>query len=316
MIYLFYGDFQLASSEAEEIIEELEMKNPGQFEVRKIDLEEEKIDNFLSQPVISLFGNQEVILLLHGEKLGKEEIASLFQIYQQSQEKNLIIIAKELKPQHPLIKSEFLNGFKEARKIVFNENLLRKKIQAEFKKQGKQVSEKLSHALINLYGSNFSLIQQEIKKIALYFANQNKISTQELKLLLSESAEDLNLKLFKALAQKNKQQALKILSKTVVYPSEVPAFLSRILSRLRLWLKVKAFTVEGVTDYKAIAKELDLNPFYIRHLISESNNFTFQELEKVLFEGLKLDYLIKTGKIGPSAVPVIFLEKIFQLSKA
>ncbi len=315
MIYLFYGDLDLANFEAEEIIEKFEKKNPGQFEIRKINLEEEKIDNFLSQPVIPFFENREVILLFQGEKLNKKEIENLIQIYQQSKEKHLIILAEELKSQHPLLKPEFLKGFKEVKKIVFNENLLRKKIQAEFGKQGKQVSDKLSQALINLYGSNFSLIKQEIKKIALYFANQNKISSQELKLLLSEGTEDLNFKLFKALAKKDKQQVLRVLSKTVFHPSEVPAFLSRILSRLRLWLKVKAFAVEGVNNYQIIAKKLNLNPFYIRHLINESSNFSFQELEKALFEGLRLDYLIKTGKMGPSVVPVIFLEKIFQLSK-
>lgn len=315
MIYFFYGDFDLASSKTEEIIEEFKKKNPGQLEVRKIDLEEEKIDDFISQPGFSLFSNQEVVLLLHGEKLKKEQIAKLASIYQQSKEKNLIILAKEIKPQHPLLKPEFLKACKETRKMVFNEELLRKKIQAEFTKQGKQVSEKLAQALINLYGNNFSLIKQEIKKIALYFANKSKISSDELKLLLSESTEDLNLKLFKALADKDRKKALQLLSKMVIHSSEVPLFLSRILNRLRLWLKVKAFITEGITDYRTIAKELELNPFYTRHLINEAKNFSLLELEKSVLEGLRLDYFLKSGKIVPKAVPVIFLEKFFQASK-
>ncbi len=313
MIYLFYGDFSLVNFEAEDKIEELQKANPGQFEIRKVDLEKEKINTFLSQPTISFFGNLEINVVYHGENLSRELITNLIQNYKESDERHLIILAGELKPPHPLLKPEFLKNCKEARKIVFNENWLRKKIQAEFRKHGKEVSNKLLEVLINLYGSNLNLIKQEAKKIALYFARHNKISSQELKLLLSESTENLTLKLFKALSQKDKKQVLKLLAKMFTYPSEAPIFISQVLSRLRLWLKVRVFTVEGVTDYKTIAKKLNLNPYYIRHLINESNNFSCQELEKALLEGLKLDYLLKTGKIEQSAAPIILLEKIFQL---
>lgn len=314
MIYFFYGDPDLVSLKAQEVIEKFKKESPDKFEVQKINLKEEKIDNFLRQPGISLFGNQEVVLINNGEKLNKEEVATLSQIYQHSKEKHLIILARELKAPHPLLKPGFLKGCKEVEKIAFTEELLRKRIREEFSKQGKQASEKLIQVLIDLYGNNFSLIRQEIQKISLYFVNKNKINSQELRVLLSESAEELNFKFFKAIAQKDKKKAFRLLSQLVTHPSEAPVFLSQFLSRLRMWLKIKAFLVEGIIDPSLIAKRLNLNPYYTRHLLNESYSFSLLELEKALLEGLRLDYLLKTGKIAPFVVPAIFLVKLFKPS--
>ncbi len=315
MIYLLYGDPDLVSSEVHSLVEELKKESSERVEIQKVDLEEEKIDTYLSRPTISLFGNREALLVLKGERLNKKEMESLVSVYQTSKEKYLIITAGELKKSHPLLEPEFLKGCQEVRKIIFTEELLKKKIRKEFKKQGKEASEKLIQVLIDLYGSNFPLIQQEIQKISLYFSNTTRISGKELKILLSENVEDLSLKFFKAVAQKDKKKAFRLLSRLINHPSEVSVFLARFLSRLRLWLKVKAFSLEGIIDPALIARKLNLNPYYVLHLLNETYNFSFLELEQALLEGLRLDYLLKSGKIAPSVLPAIFLEKFFQSSR-
>lgn len=183
---------------------------------------------------------------------------------------------------------------------------LKKWIKKQVSQQGLQIENSGINLLINIYGNNLWLLKNELDKlIAWQFKSegQQKISQHDVENIALPKIEQNIWRLVDALGQKNKTQALKILSDQFKNEVNISEIITILAHQYRTILRIKSYIeTNQVLNHHQLAKKLSLHPFVCQKGLTQEKNYTLEELKKIYQQLLKIDILRKTKKIDSKAL--------------
>lgn len=158
------------------------------------------------------------------------------------------------------------------------------------------ISSKARSTLIDFVGSDLWCLSNEIKKLVSY--TKDRITVEDVKLLVKPKLEIDIFETIDAFALKNKRKALDLV-RDHLEKGDSPLYILHMINyQLRNLLVVKQLTQQG-KSFSAIKKETELHPFVVKKTLSQSRNFSLEEIKKIYRQLFKVDLNIKTGKVEP-----------------
>jgi len=300
MIILLYGkDTYRSKNRLNEI--KKEFKNESGINERFLD---GKILTFeeLKNEVLGLsFFNEKKLIIIENIFLNKnlkEEIKEKGKDFLDSE--NVIIFYEKDK----VLKGDVLYSFIRKKATIeefelLKEDELRKWVKEEITKNGGTISLKALDLLIEYIGSDLWRQHNEISKLIAY-RDKEEITEKDVNLLINIQAETNIFSTVDALADKNKEKAIKLIKKHLDKGESVFGLLAMVAYQFKSMLIVK--TAE---DYR----KTSLNPFVARKAFYQSEKFSFEDLKRIYGKILEIDSGIKTGKIDESiAIETLILE--------
>ncbi len=193
-----------------------------------------------------------------------------------------------------LIKEKFAQEFK-----PLTPSQLNTWITKEFQKREAKIEKNTIPLLAATVGNDLWQIQNEIEKLV-NFRRDKIITSQDIENLVKAKYDDDIFKLVDALGNKNKKQALKLISDQLNLGSNEMYLFSMLARQFRILLLIKDLQKENPnTNKDKIAKELSLHPFVVQKAIYQTRNFTLEQLKNIYQMLLETDLQIKTSSVKP-----------------
>lgn len=154
--------------------------------------------------------------------------------------------------------------------------------------------------------NNLNFIANEVDKLTLY---TNTITIADVNLIVSKTLEENAFELVSAIMKKEQTKAISIYKDLMINNEEPIKLIVLIANQLRLLLEVKTLDRKGYNDQE-IAKILSVNPYRLKYIRVDSNNYDFNDLMKLLNELSLLDVQIKKGLVDKKRGLELFLMRI------
>jgi DNA polymerase-3 subunit delta len=151
--------------------------------------------------------------------------------------------------------------------------------------------------LIEYAGDDLWRMFNEINKL---LSHDKKISIADIELLIKPEI-DLNVfEIIDAIGLKNKNRALKLMGDYFEKGEDEIRLLGMFVYQFRNLIKVKSAPNEN----------LGLHPFVLRKTEAQARNFSFEELKKIYYQLLTIDFNIKLGKVNSVAALELFVTNL------
>ena len=163
-------------------------------------------------------------------------------------------------------------------------------------KKGK-IEAKAVDKLVEYVGSDLWRLSNELDKLISYKirATSPEIRVEDVELLVKPEI-DLNIfEMVDALGHKNKNKVLNLFKKYLEKGEDELYLLAMFIYQIRNLLRVKA------------GGKLDMHPFVIKKVGQQAINFTFEDLKKIYYQLLTIDFDIKTGRTDPKTALELFV---------
>lgn len=197
-----------------------------------------------------------------------------------------------------LKESKFSHNFEPLQGFALN-----KWIRHEVRNREGRIHEDAIKELASLVGNDLWVLHNEIDKLIAY-VGEGKIMKDHVQLLVKGKFDDNIFDFVDALGHKNKKKSLQLLSEQISSGAHPMYLLSMLIRQYRILLGVKEMGGHGRTK-KDISLFLGIHPFVVTKAMQQSANYTFQELQKIYRELLKIDKSLKSGTIKDQA-PILF----------
>lgn len=159
-------------------------------------------------------------------------------------------------------------------------------VNKEFKKYGAEIDPQAVGTIINYVGDDLWRISNEIQKLAA-FKKDEKITAEDVKLLVRPQIETDIFKTIDALAARNKKQAISFIHEHLERGDNPLYLLSMINFQFRNLLVVKE------------TGKLNFRPYFVRKILGLAQRFTVEDLRRIYREIFETDLKIKTGQLDP-----------------
>lgn len=160
--------------------------------------------------------------------------------------------------------------------------------------------------LLARVGNNLIEIRNEVEKLSLYTKH---VDIEAVEKLVSKPLEENVFDLATALLQKDRKRMFLVYQDLMIQKEEPVKLIILIANQIRLIYQVRLLDRKGYQD-KEIAKILAINPYRLKYIRKEGNDFDLRDLLQCLDELSKLDIQIKTGKLDKEKGLELFLLKI------
>jgi len=147
--------------------------------------------------------------------------------------------------------------------------------------------------LVDRIGSDKLQLQNEITKISLYYAANQKLDTTALELLIPPTVEMQIWTLLDSLSLQNKASALAVLDKFAT-EDNLQYVLTMLSREITLLAKVKY-----ASESRIALTALGINDFVLKKAVQKAQNFSLEKLKKLSTALFRLDTSIKRGKTDP-----------------
>ncbi len=180
----------------------------------------------------------------------------------------------------------------------------------EIQKRGAKLEKTVLPLLAATVGNDLWQMSNEIDKL-INFCQDKIITGQNIENLVKAKYDDDIFKLVDALGNKNKKQALKLISDQLNLGSNEMYLLSMLIRQFRILLLIKDLQKENSNITKdKIAKELQIHPFVAQKALWQVKNFTFEQLKAIYQMLLDIDFKIKTSATKPKLLFDMFIAQI------
>ena len=299
MILFLYGKDDFRSlQKLKQIINKYQKTHKTGLNLKFFDCKNQKFQDFKTQFYTkSMFKEKKLFIIKNAFtspdfkqnflKLKKEFIIS----------KNIIVFYTK----RDCAKSAFFNFLiKNSKSQKFNQlkaQELEKWIKQQLIKYQTKIDSDALKLLIKRTGNNLWHASNEIQKLVSFTSNRGKgesknINVQDIKLLVPLRIELNIFKTIDAIAEKNKQKALRLIHEHLKKGDSALYLLSMICFQFRNLLMVKQRTIN-----KKSVWTLKLHPFVIKKSLALSYKFSLHQLKKIYEKIFYIDLDIKTGKI-------------------
>lgn len=310
MLILLYGpDTWRAIQKLKEIKEQYSRVKRYAFNLKEFDCANLLFENLKSElEALSLF-QEKKLLILRNPFLNKELTDSLLQskhILKES--KDIIVFLQEGElPENNTLAQFLLKEAKTQRFPLLGAKELWFWVKKVFRSYHTKITNDALTLFINLIGNNLWQASQEIKKLASFAkSNNSTIKKEDVEILCNENPEVSIFSIIDSAAQRQKKRALSLLS-TQLHKGESPFYILSMLNfQFRNLLSLKELLSKKISA-KTAAKKLSLHPYLFKKYMSLVHNFTLEELKKIYEKLFEVDFLTKTGQIGPEIALYLFL---------
>ena len=180
-------------------------------------------------------------------------------------------------------------------------------LQSYARSQNIAIDGKAVQTLADFVGPNLRLLDNELAKLATY-AGQRHITTDDVKLLVSDASEALIWDLTDALSQRNGRRAMQSLYELRKGDANAFYLLTMIARQYRVMLKVKAAMRRGAGSEYDVAQMVDEKPYSVKKAMLQANNYSLAELIAIMDRLLEADYAMKTGTDPETEIDVLMAE--------
>lgn len=204
-----------------------------------------------------------------------------------------------------LIKEKFAQEFK-----PLTSSQLNKWVEKEIKNHNSKIEKQAIPVLAAMVGNDLWQMNNEINKLINY--RQDKIIiVADIENLVKAKYDGDIFKLVDSLGNKNKKQALKLISDQLNLGSNEMYLLVMLIRQFRILLLIKDLQNSNPNITKAeISKELKIHPFVAQKVLYQAKNFTLDQLKNIYQLLLNIDFKIKTSSAKPKLLFDLFIAQI------
>jgi DNA polymerase-3 subunit delta len=148
--------------------------------------------------------------------------------------------------------------------------------------------------LADFVGPNLRQLDNELEKLSLY-ALGRPISSDDVKRLVSDVGEAIIWDLTDALSQRNGRGAMTALYDLRRGDMNPFQLLTLIARQYRIIIKVKEAMRRGPGDEFAIAEQIGEKPYPVKKAMTQANQYSAAQLDRLMEQLLEADYAMKTG---------------------
>ncbi len=298
MVYVFYGlNTFLIDREIEKLKE-----NRNDFGYEKYDLEESNLTDILFHAdEINLFSKHQLIVVDNAfifsaanKKEGKQDLDGL-ESYFKNPNPNTTLVFR--------INKEKLDERKKIVKLAKEKGYLKEynqvdaldKIVLQMLDDYTMDKETLSFFLHRV-GKDLSLLEQEIKKIKLYKAEEKEITKEDISNLTSQNLNTDIFNLIDAIILKRKQEAITCYHEMLKLGEEPIMILVLLANQFRMIYQVKKLYQMGYSE-KDISSKLKVHWYPVRKTLGRMQEYKEEQLLEYIYQLASLDVAIKKGEI-------------------
>ncbi|MBQ9443562.1 MAG: DNA polymerase III subunit delta [Lachnospiraceae bacterium] len=179
----------------------------------------------------------------------------------------------------------------------FKDDLLRRWIRADFKRQGKGVDADAVEALIDRVGDEMTPLDMEIKKLASYAFDRETVTKDDVILMVPRSPSFNIFAMMDAIADNRLDEAIGIYYEMAGDKKQSAySVLGRIESHFRSMLMVWDLNKKGL-DINGIHDTTDIKDWLVKKYIRQGQKYSRSRMISVIDSCVKADREIKQGRI-------------------
>lgn len=187
-----------------------------------------------------------------------------------------------------------------------NEKTLLYWIAGGVKQEGKQIKESSARYLISKAGDDMEKLGHELEKLFSYTLGRTEITIEDIDAVCSGQVVNQIFAMVEAVAAKQQKKALSYYYDLLAL-KEPPMRILYLLSRqFKQLLLVKDLKKKGY-DKGRIAKTAGLPPFAVGKYMSQSSNFSEEELFSIMEEAADIEEMVKTGRLSDRMSVELFI---------
>lgn len=210
----------------------------------------------------------------------------------------ILIMYYVFSPDRNKSSSKFKRLGKKACAVEFKKlwgNNLERKVRSFFKDEGKEIGKVELALFCSLVNNNLDIIKNEVQKLCSYTEGRD-ITSEDINILLPQKSDNDIFNLVDSLSQKNPKRALDVLNELLYKGENIFNILAMIERQYNILLNIKLSLNDG-KNKNEISSELKLHPFVCEKMISQSNKFSLEQLQKYIELCLITEKRLKSSSI-------------------
>jgi DNA polymerase III subunit delta len=174
------------------------------------------------------------------------------------------------------------------------------------KEQGYSMSKDAAEVLVGRVGARPGILVKELEKTLIYAGKNKTVSRQDVFEVVGETKLEDVFALTKALAEKNLDEAVKILQNQLTHGEDPIKILGAITWQFRMIWEVKSCQAQGIHSGQ-IAKKIGAHPFAIEKALQYARKFSNQQLRCCYSELVQADRRLKTSSNKEGAMETLII---------
>lgn len=266
------------------------------------DLDEVDLTNLLEDVnTISFLTPKKVVIGRNFKILAKEDgqkLESLIKYLDNSLETVLLILTTSKLDERLKITKEIMKKITSLKLEANSKDIIKEKF------KGYKIDQKTINLLDLYYQDDLERLIRECDKLKLCFIEDKNIVYEKAKELLlkpTNNQDNLSFDLIRAIALKNKKEAINIYKELLDYNIESYTIIGLLESQYRLLYQVKILAKDRLSNYD-MAKLLEVHPFRVKKTLELISYYSKKEIVKIIKDLAKLDFNIKSGMVDNTMV--------------
>lgn len=159
--------------------------------------------------------------------------------------------------------------------------------------------------------TNLALLENEIEKIATYAGQNQEVSKETVRQLLSVSTNQSALELVDAVLNRNLDEAINIAKDLEKANEEAIGLIALLAYQFRIILQVKLLLQSGIRENE-MQKHIKAHPYVIKLAVQRGKRFSIKRLEYIMNEIAETDAIIKGGRMEKTIAFELLLYKMIK----
>ena len=180
-------------------------------------------------------------------------------------------------------------------------------IQQRAKEKQVVVDGRAVQMLADFVGADLRRLDNELDKLSLY-ADGRPISVDDVRLMVSDTGEEMIWNLTDALSQRNGRAAMRTLAELWRSDQNPFGLLGSIAKHYRLIIRVKTLMQQRVNNEFEIAKALNEKPLPVKKAMQATARYSFTQLDDIMERLLDANMAMTTGADQETEIDVLVAE--------
>ncbi len=181
-------------------------------------------------------------------------------------------------------------------------------VEHEAKAYGKHIGKRSAQRLIEMAGTNLTLLSSEIEKMSLYLGAEEEVTTDLIEQMTARTLEQDAFKMLQAYLDGNISEALSVYYDLIRQKEEPVALTALLASQIRFMVHVFYLQKKGY-HAQQISKQLKAHPYRVKLLVEKRQLIPEQRLLEVLSDLADIDLQLKTQSGNRERILEFFLMK-------
>ena len=285
--YVLYGDAFLAKKCQEYVKEKLGIDS--EYDISVFDSENFSVDALIAScEQISFFAKNRLAIVKNLTNISEKDKTNFLNYIQNINPMCTILLVDTSK--------SGIFDFLKTEKVVLelNDYEIKNIINETAQEYNKKIEDEASNSLILFCQKDLCRINLEIQKLAMYVGDRDVITFQDVKVLVAPTEEFVVFELTTAMAQKNAQKSMILLSKLLGNADQNARLFSLLSTTIRRMFFVAISKDKSESELATI---FGVKEYAIKKLREQSKNFSAKTLKNLVYELCDLEYMTKNGQM-------------------